>query len=70
MVGKACWKGRRFKGGKSRLKVERVEKLMVASACLKGGRVKGGIIISGPKPSKIEARGLQNRALSPPRRYF
>ena len=61
MVGKACCKGGRVKGGKSRLKVERVEKLMVARACLKGGRVKGGIIISGPEPSKIEVQGLQNR---------
>ena len=55
MVAKACWMGGKVKGGKSRLKVERVEKLMVARACLKGGRVKGGIVISGPEPSKIDA---------------
>ena len=70
MVARACPKGGRVKGGKSRLKVERVEKLVVARASLKGGRVKGGVVMSGPEPSKIEARGLQNRVRRPPGHQF
>ena len=70
MVGKACCKGGRVEGVKSRLKVERVEKLVVARASLKGGRNKGGIVTSSPGPSQTDARGHQNPARRPPRHPF